>query len=138
MAENGKVEQMFEEVREEVLPQAELVRFYTEVGREVVELARMLQEPTEARPFVYELRLDLWPASNTAGMAIIKGFGASESLIAFQEGSGLVGLLRGIHGRLRSGKMNFSVDKFEPANYEKRVKDYRKEKDYLSAKLKGR
>lgn len=138
MTENGTTEQMFEEVTEEVFPQTELVRFYVDVGREVVELGRMLREPTNSRPFVYEVRLDLWPASNNAGMAVIKGFGAKESLIAFQEGSGLVALLRGLHGRLRSGKMNFTEDKFEPKTYEKRVKKYREDREYLSAKLKSR
>jgi len=123
---------------EATLGEAEVVRFYSEVGREIVELGRMFRSPTEQRPFVYELRLDLWPASSSSGLAVIKGFGTSNSMIAFQEGSGLVAQLRGLHGRLRAGGLRFSDDKFEPDNYQRRLKKYRDEADYLSAKLTNR
>jgi len=117
---------------------AEVVRFYSEVGRDVVALGRMLGAATETRPFVYELRVDLWPASNTGGLTVAKGFGAEGSLIAFQEGSGLVGQLRGLYGRMRAGKLRFSEDKFPPGNYEKRCKAWLAEQEYLAAKLQSR
>lgn len=116
------------------LPHAEVVRFYSEVGREVVELGRMFRSPTDDRPFVYELRVDLWPARNVTGLAVVKGFGADGGLIAFQEGSGLVGQLRGLYARARSGKMHFTTDKFPPANYDKRVAGWLKEMEYAASK----
>jgi len=122
----------------EDLGQAEVLRFYSEVGRDVAELDRMLRMPTEERPFVYELRCDLWPPGNKAGLCVAKGFGAEGGLIAFQEGIGLLAQLRGLKARLRSGKLRFSVDKFPPGNYEERVKGWLGEQQYLEEKLGSR
>lgn len=126
---------MFDETGAVVLPHSEVLRFYSEVGRDVVELARMLRAPTETRPFIYELRFDLWPASSLRGLAIIKGFGAEAGVIAFQEGSGLVGMLRGIHDRMKPGKVRFTPDGFPPNNYEKRFSAFIKDQEYMAAKL---
>lgn len=135
MTEELEQLEMFSPDGEYQLAGAEMKRFYFEVGQEVVALGRMLREPTATRPFVYELRFDLWPVGNTRGLTIAKGFGEEAGLISFNEGAGLVGQLRGLYGRFQSGKQVFSEDKFQPGNYDKRVELFLKEQRYLAAKL---
>lgn len=121
-------------VTDDELSEAEVRRFYTQVGRDVVDLDRMFRIATAERPFVYEVKFDLWPASQKRGLAVMKGFGEDGGLISFQEGAGLVALLRGCHGRLRSGKMQFSEDQYPPHNYGKRVQAWLKNEEYRAAK----
>lgn len=138
MAEQFRQLEMFDERGEPNLPTSELVRFYSEVGRDLVELGRMLRSPTEIRPYVYELRLDLYPSTNSSGLAIIKGFGQENGVIAFQEGSGLVGQLRGLYTRLSAGKVRFKPDEYVAKTYAKRFELFMKEREYLAAKLPDR
>lgn len=138
MTDDNKQPEMFDDVGGMRLPKSELIRFYSEVGRDVVELGRMLRVPTAERPFVYEARFDLWPASSAAGLCVVKGFGEVGGLIGFQDGSGLVGQLRGLYDRCRSGKLRFTEDKYPPKNYEKRVKMYLEAEEYRAAKLHAR
>lgn len=138
MTEDLKQQEMFMPDGTIRLPDSELLRFYSEVGRDLVELARMLRSPTEVRPFVYELRLDFWPASAARGLSVVKGFGEQGSVVAFQDGAGLIGQLRGLHDRMRTGKLKFAEDQYEPNTYKKRFEQYSKEMDYLAAKLPSR
>lgn len=130
--------EMFEDDGSPNLPTSELVRFYSEVGRDIVELGRMLRSPTEERPFIYELRIDLYPASNSSGLAIIKGFGDTGGVIAFQEGSGLLGQLRGLYSRFSAGKIRFKDDEYQAKSYEHRLELYMREREYKAAKLPNR
>jgi len=111
-------------------PKTVVQEFYYELGLEMGRLDKMLRSPTELRPFVYEVRLDLWPASNNTGLAVLKGFGENGSIVAFQDGSGLLGLLRGAGSRLHAGKLKWKPDEYEANSYGKRLETYLSDVDY--------
>jgi len=115
-------------------PVSVVSEWYQELGLDMGRLDKMLRTPTDTRPFVYEIRIDLWPASGNAGLVVLKGFGADGSIVAFQDGVGLLGLLRGVEGRLRAGKTRWKEDEYSPKNYGKRVAGYLADLEYKNAK----
>jgi len=114
---------------------AALNRFVQDAGANLIALSEMLQKPTDNRPYVYEVRFDLYPARPVAGLAVVKGFGREGGLIAFHEAAGLVGLVSGLHDRLLAGKLRFKVDDYVAKNYDERLRRLHVEDEYKAAKL---
>lgn len=99
-------------------------RWMTELGVVVENLAYMLRKPTEVRPFVYELRVDLLPAQGGHGKMILKGFGEDQGLVSFIDGNGLLSLLRNAQAGLANGKLKWYPDGYVPGSYDKRLSRY--------------
>lgn len=101
-------------------------KWLAELGGQLNSLSDMIRKPTEVRPFIYELRIDLLPAGKRDMLLIAKGFGADDALVAFHNGVGFLTVLRGFEGQLRAGKVRWYVDSYPPNTYEERKASYMK------------
>lgn len=99
-------------------------RWMLELGQQIERLAFMLRKPTEARPFVYEVRFDLLPAKANDGLLVLKGFGEEGGLCSFVNGGSFLGLLRQGEELMGAGKLKWYPDQYEPSNYQKRQERY--------------
>ena len=106
-----------------------LLKWEQETGAALIALAEMLKKPTDVRPFVYDVRFELMSLQASVGKVVLKGFGADGGLVAFHDATGLVDGVRGLTGRLKSGKINWYEDQYAGKNYEA------KQTLYLSGKV---
>lgn len=100
-------------------------RWLQELGRETESLAYMMRKATDQRPFVYEVRFDLIPATSKDATLVAKGFGAESSVVAFHNAPGFLQLLRGFSGQLKAGKAKWYPDQYETPSYQKRLERFR-------------
>ncbi len=115
----------FEPEAEGVGETAAHLRWLQDLGRDVEALAYMMRKPTEGRPFVYEVRFDLIPASSRDATLVAKGFGVDGSVVAFHNAPGFLSLLRGFSHQCKAGKSKWYADQFETSSYQERLIRYR-------------
>lgn len=107
-------------------PTTALLNWWEETGKACVDLALMMRRPTDQRPFVYELRIDLFPVRAAACFMVAKGFGEDGPLVSFHDGAGFVDTLRAFEARMRSGSTRWRADNWRADSYDKRVALYLK------------
>lgn len=100
-------------------------RWMHDLGKQTESLAAMLRKATDQRPFVYEVRFDLLPATARDSLAVLKGFGKEGGLCAFVNGGSFLSLLRQSEELMRAGKLKWYEDKYKPSNYDARSERYK-------------